>query len=319
MVYSLEGKSAIVTGAGGGINLAFAIKLLEGGVNVLIADLTLRPESEKVVSQYTGTPKAVFHKTDVTSWKELKSMFETAQQTFGPVDIVCPGAGVFEPPFSNFWHPPGSLESKDDPLGSSYKTLDLNLTHPIRVTQMAISHFLAGTPKSSPQSPKRIIHIASVAAEVASLTFPLYHASKWGLAGFIRSMANLDEKFGIRVAGVAPGIVKTPLWTDNKEKMRMVTDKEGTVQSSWITPEQVAEQMLALVTEDEIVNSKGETLQVKGGFMLEIAAGDKAVREIPMFNNPGPPRDAQGMSMIAGEVGMDELMAELAKPGWGKF
>lgn len=97
MPFSPVGKSAIVTGAGGGINLAFAKKLLEAGTNVLIADLALTPDAEKVVEEYNNKPKAVFLKTDVTSWPDLDGMFRTAQDTFGSIDIVCPGAGVFEP------------------------------------------------------------------------------------------------------------------------------------------------------------------------------------------------------------------------------
>lgn len=95
---SLKGKAAIVTGAGGGINLAYAVKLLEAGANVLFADIKLTSEAEKAVEQYQAEPKAVFQKTDVSSWPDLERMFKTAIVHFGEVDIVCPGAGVFEPP-----------------------------------------------------------------------------------------------------------------------------------------------------------------------------------------------------------------------------
>lgn len=99
MAFDLKGKSAIVTGAGGGINLAFAQKLLAAGTNVLIADLALLPEAEKTIEQHQDKPRAVFQKTDVSSWDELENMFKTAQKHFGQIDIVCPGAGVFEPPY----------------------------------------------------------------------------------------------------------------------------------------------------------------------------------------------------------------------------
>jgi 3-hydroxybutyrate dehydrogenase len=100
MAMNVEGKAAIVTGAGSGINLCFAKLLLEKGCNVVFADLALRPEAEAVVSQYSGTStgaKAVFQKTDVTDWAQLDKMFEVAISQFGGADIVCPGAGVYEP------------------------------------------------------------------------------------------------------------------------------------------------------------------------------------------------------------------------------
>lgn len=94
-------KSAIVTGAGSGINLAFAQLLLSKGCNVLLADLRLRPESQKVVDDYNAPSnelgRAVFQETDVRSWVHLSRMFDAAEKEFGRVDIVCPGAGVYEP------------------------------------------------------------------------------------------------------------------------------------------------------------------------------------------------------------------------------
>jgi 3-hydroxybutyrate dehydrogenase len=100
MAMNVEGKAAIITGAGSGINLSFAKLLLSKSCNVVIADLALRPEAEALVSQYPSTSsgaKAIFQKTDVTDWAELKKMFEVAIAYFGGADIVCPGAGVYEP------------------------------------------------------------------------------------------------------------------------------------------------------------------------------------------------------------------------------
>ncbi len=171
-----------------GINLEFARLLLQHGANVLFADLALRPEAEELVSKYQSTPnKAVFQKSDVSSWADLDAMFAAAQEHFGSIDIVCPGAGVFEPYWSNFWYPPGTEKSKDDSASGRYKLLDINLTHPIRVTQLAISHFLGAEPPSSAGNPKSLVHIASIAGQSASLSFSLYYASKHGVQALVRS------------------------------------------------------------------------------------------------------------------------------------
>ncbi|EXJ80325.1 3-hydroxybutyrate dehydrogenase [Capronia coronata CBS 617.96] len=313
-----------------GINLEFARLLLQHGANVLFSDLALRPEAEDLVYQYQSTAnKGLFQKTDVTSWPDLNAMFKTAQEAFGSIDIVCPGAGVFEPHWSNFWYPPGSAKSGDDPLGGRYKLLDINLTHPIRITQMAISHFLAASPPpASTSNPKSIVHIASIAGQTASLPVPLHHVSKHGVQALVRSLASLEQSHGIRVTAVKPGVVKTPLWTENPEKLRMVKvkrDDGGGDGDAWVTPEEVAQVMLACVKDDEIdsVSAGGgssglkeQMVPIKGGTCLEVLAG--SVRDVPMYNNIGPYATGRpGASASDSQKLVDEVM-DVLKPGWGQ-
>ncbi|KAI5196460.1 NAD(P)-binding protein [Aureobasidium subglaciale] len=302
--FVVKGKTAIVTGAGSGINLCFAALLLSRGCNVVFADLGLRPEAQAIADQYsqksTGQPRAIFQKTDVTDWTQLSRMFEVAKEEFGGVDLVCPGAGVFEPNWSSFWNPPGTPESKDSIDGDRYASLDINLTHPIRASQLAIQVFLSQQSRASPQNPKRIVMISSVAGEGASLLVPLYCAAKHAIIGFTRSLAGLDEKFGIRVTACCPGIIKTPLWTDNPDKMKYFDETKDL----WATPEEVAETLLTLVEHEEMV----------GGTILEV--GHKVTRNVPMFNNPGP----KGAALAAsGQPALIEgLLDSLAEESWGK-
>ncbi|KAJ5908463.1 transmembrane amino acid transporter protein-domain-containing protein [Penicillium taxi] len=284
MAFSVSGRSAIVTGAGSGINLCFAKLLVENGCNVLIADLGLRPEATEFVDKYSNSPvRAVFQKTDVTDWPQLDRMFQVAEKEFGEIDIVCPGAGVFEPEWSNFWRPPGEAPSKDAPDGGRYALLDINITHPIRTTQLAIAHFLKY--KGSGRL-KHVIHVSSVAGQASHITVPFYCATKHAISGFVRSLLKLD-KLGIRVTAVAPGTVKTPLWTDHPEKLKMVVEGED----DWVTPEEVAEVMLALVQQDQVSkiigdhSDKGLHFPVTGGTILEVS---KTVRLVKEYNDEGP-------------------------------
>ena len=253
-------------------------------------------------------------------------MFAAVQQRFGSIDIVCPGAGVFEPHWSNFWYPPGTTKSRDDPASGRYKLLDINLTHPIRVTQLAVSHFLAADPPSSAENPKSIVHISSMAGETASLAFPLYHASKHGVQALVRSMADLEKMYGIRVTCLMPGVVKTPLWTDNPEKLQIVK-QEGEDADTWVTPEEVAQVMLACVKDSEISSiiegsasadglAEKEMIPINGGSCLEVLAG--TVRDVPIFGNVGPyANGGKGGSITEGRKIYEEIHGEL-KPGWGK-
>ena len=254
MAFNVKGKTALVTGAGSGICLEFSKLLLERGCNVLAADLALRPEAEEAFNKYQkGSPRVVFQKTDVADWKQLRAAFDKAVEEFGDLDIVNPGAGTFEPvscrpscrvfglkhwtPWSgthracrvetqlapsdtfqewtNFWYPTSGVDSDET---SSYKIFDLNISHPIRASQLAIDYF-----KRLHKSPLTgaIVHISSIAAQMPLLPVPLYSASKHAISAFVRSLAPL-ESVGIRVNAVAPGIVKTPLWTD--EKLAWVDD-----------------------------------------------------------------------------------------------
>ncbi|KAK1463148.1 short chain dehydrogenase [Colletotrichum melonis] len=308
--YSVVGKTAIITGAGSGINFSFAELLLQRGCNVVIADLALRPEAEQLVSSYqdksNARPRAVFVKTDVTSWPALSNMFKVAMEEFGSFDIFCPGAGVYEPHWSNFWHPPGSSESKDSVEGGRYALLDINITHPIRSTQLAISYWLhpkeatnAALPPSieaSPENPKRIVHISSVAGQVANINAPLYAASKFAITGFVRSLARLEETNGIRVNAVAPGVVRTPLWTEHPEKLVNLDE----AQDGWVTPREVAEAMLRCVEEEALV----------GGSILEV--GKDNTRLVEAFNAPGPdPDPKRGLVARNGSKGTDMVFSWL--------
>ncbi|KAF4450055.1 3-hydroxybutyrate dehydrogenase [Fusarium austroafricanum] len=304
--FSVEGKTAVVTGAGSGINFEFAQILLAKNCNVVIADLALRPEAQALVSKYDKSPRAVFVKTDVTSWNDLTNAFKVAVKEFGDFDIVCPGAGVYEPHFSNFWHPPGSPESKDPLDGDHYKLLDINLTHPIRATQIAIAHWQHGSPtKVSPENPKRVIHISSIAGQCPTLRCPMYGASKFGVTGFVRCLAEL-EGAGIRVNAVAPGVVRTPLWTEHPEKLQNV--KEG--QDEWVTPVEVAEAMLACV----------ESEKYPGGTVLEV--GKDHTREVQLFNDPGPDTSGRlkGVSISNSQEGDKNVWDWLGQKSiWGSI
>ena len=240
-------------------------------------------------------------------------MFEVAVREFGEVDIVIPGAGVYEPAFSNFWSPPGSPASKDSPDGGRYLTLDINLTHPIRTTQLAISHFLS-QPATSKSYPKSIVHISSQAGQKPGFATPMYVATKHAINGFVRSLDRLDQEHGIRVTACAPGVIYTPLWFDNPDKLKGVSNDDV-----WVMPEEVAEVMLALAVEDSIhqtPDASSSSIDIRGGTILEVTKGK--VRDVQPYNDPGPGTGAGTTTTSYGKV-MDDALAKLQERDWGKF
>jgi NAD(P)-dependent dehydrogenase (short-subunit alcohol dehydrogenase family) len=96
MALDLNGKAALVTGGGSGICLELTRKLLKAGCSVTIADLRLLPEAKEVVAEWKEG-RVIFVQTDVADWNQLQAAFDKTMEAFGRLDVVVPGAGLFEP------------------------------------------------------------------------------------------------------------------------------------------------------------------------------------------------------------------------------
>ncbi|QSZ36982.1 hypothetical protein DSL72_009074 [Monilinia vaccinii-corymbosi] len=306
----VEGKVAVITGAGSGISLALARLLLSKGCNIVIADVALQPAAAELLLTYAETsppptprtssplpaasplkrPQCLYHATDVTSWPALTALFEYTLSHFPTgIDIIVPGAGLFEPLSSNFYNPPGSPLSQDshhlsahpspeksneranprlapkiNTTPGSYHTLNVNITHPIRLTQMGVEYW------TREGRGGRVVCPSSVAGQIGVMETPLYNASKFAVTGFVRSMGGLED-LGIRVVAIAPALVLTPIWSHQPDKLQMLTPDQ-----KWITPETVAEAMLELLTREEYV----------GGTILEVSGSGKRV--VKMIGDEGP-------------------------------
>lgn len=190
--------------------------------------------------------------------------------------------------------------------------MDINITHPIRTTQLAIAHFLRHRKNGRP---KHIVHISSIAGQNAAFAAPIYVATKHAINGLVRSLAKL-ETLGIRVTAVAPGVIRTPLWTEHPEKLKMVNDNVD----EWVTPDEVAEVMLALVQQEQVGEiigdrtDRGRRFPVTGGTILEVS---KTVRVVNQFNDPGP-GNRPGSTANDHAAVEEESFALLAQKGWGR-
>ncbi|EXJ69820.1 uncharacterized protein A1O5_06892 [Cladophialophora psammophila CBS 110553] len=245
MSFSVRGKNAIVTGASSGINLAFAKFLASKGAHVVVADVQETP-AFKDFQQEAKSTKVLFHKTDVSNWKDLEKLFLFAKSELGPIDLLCNGAGVFEPDWSSFWK---------DTETESYKSFDINVQGLVKGTRMAIRDQITRSKgRKCNETVGVILNISSLAAQYALFNQPLYATSKAAVSAFTRSLAPLHQEFGIKVVAVAPGMVLTPLWSNNPDKMKAISDADV-----FATPEELAETMLMLV----------ESAEYEGGTVLE--------------------------------------------------
>lgn len=129
---------------------------------------------------------------------------------------------------------------------------------------------------------------------------PLYSASKAAISHFVRGMEFMEPAYNIRINAVAPGNVKTTLWTDAGRDVYH-DEQKGDV---WVTPDRVAKIMLDLVTKPEYV----------GGSVWEVSFD--SVRKVEMLNDPGPDWTAKGLTLANVGVAQGEL-AELVGTNFG--
>lgn len=104
---------------------------------------------------------------------------------------------------------------------------------------------------------------------------------------------------GIRVNGVAPGVIKTPLWTDHEEKLKLVDES----QDVWVDPTEVSEAMFRCITDESI----------GGGYMMEVLK-DKT-RNVEWRMDPGP--SGPGATVANRSDGDEEVFKWLGESGWG--
>ena len=137
-------------------------------------------------------------------------------------------------------------------------------------------------------------------------------------------MAELEERNSVRITAVDPGLVKTPMWTENPQMNVVLGADDG-----WVSAEGVAEVMLACVRDERVESTFGEgegegdgdgemkMIEIRGGSCLEVTTG--RVRDVPLYGNPGPfAAGGKGAQATKAKVLEDEVLGRL-KDGWGKF
>ncbi|KAI9833780.1 MAG: hypothetical protein M1819_003513 [Sarea resinae] len=274
--FPLDGKTVVITGGGSGICFSFARQAHAAGAKIIIGDLRLTPEAQAFLDEPT-TKDVVYSPCDVTKWNDLQNLVTVAQREFGQVpDVYVPGAGVFDPPFSNFW---------DDPeTDDHYALLDINTTHVIKLTRLAIRALLSADKKGV------VLITASVAGLYPNYVSPLYCASKAAAVSFTRCLKEADRLEGIRVMAVCPGLVTTPLWTSSPEKMAQYSFAQANV----LPPSAVAALMISMIenlpqSPTQIQNESNGTFPYSGGDVVEISP--TGTRKIPAtLSSSSPPQ-----------------------------
>ncbi len=195
-IFSLDGKSVVVTGARQGMGRTHALLMAKAGAKVVVSDID-EDDCRRVVDEIKEDGgEAIAVKCDISQKKEGDNLIETTKNEFGSVDVLVNNAGIAD--FQNFF----SMTEEDWD-----KTLDINLKGYFLCSQAAAKEM-------KEQGGGVIVHIGSVAMGQVGIGFPNlvhYVASKGGIAGMTEAMAVDLAPHGIRVNTVAPGMIDTPM------------------------------------------------------------------------------------------------------------
>ncbi len=199
----LDGKTAIITGAGGGIGYAYAECFLGEGANVVIAEIDEAAGTQAAATLGEAHPAVVsFVATDITDEDSVVACAAAAADQFGSVDILVNNAALY-----------GDFDTFDNDVDYLRKVLDVNLVGQWLACKAVTPHMIEA-------GGGRIVNIASTAAwkwelpAIMPATDGLgswsYAQAKWGVVGMTRLLAGQLGQHQITVNCIAPGLTATP-------------------------------------------------------------------------------------------------------------
>ncbi|SES40360.1 3-oxoacyl-ACP reductase FabG [Salipaludibacillus aurantiacus] len=244
----LQGKTAIVTGAGRGIGKSTALTFAKEGANVVVADLNEEDINQVVQEIEADGGKAVSQSVNVTDREAVKSLIDYSKEIYGSVDIVVNNAGITADA--------QLLKMEEDQWD---RVIDVNLKGVFNISQAA-----AAVMKE--QNGGVILNASSVVGTYGNFGQTNYAATKWGVNGMTKTWAKELGRFNVRVNAVAPGFVLTPMTEKMPDKvLDMMKDKS--VLKDLGKPEDIANAYLFLAS-DEARFITGEVLSVDGGVVI---------------------------------------------------
>ena len=228
----LEGRVAVITGAGSGIGYATAKRFADEGAKVVVVDMN--PETGNAVAKEVG---GIFVAADVTNEEQVQAMYKTAFDTYGRIDIAFNNAGI---------SPPDDDSILTTGIDAWRRVQEVNLTSVYLCCKYVLPYMQKGGKGS-------IINTASFVATMGAATSQIsYTASKGGVLAMSRELGVQLAREGIRVNALSPGPVNTPLLQElfAKDKERAARRLVHIPMGRFAQPEEIAAAVAFLASDD---------------------------------------------------------------------
>lgn len=249
----LEGKSVLVTGAGGGIGAAAALVLGEAGARLTLSDVAEDQGEGAAAAVRDAGGEAVFVKADLASEQEIESLVASAVEAYGRLDGAFNNAGV---------------EQRNKPLDAlSLEEWELAIRIDLTAVFLCIKYQVPAMLKSGGGA---IVNTASSLGQVGLAGAGEYVAAKHGVIGLTRAAGADFGPRGIRVNAILPGITRTPMIARLSEdpQLSAVFDKLRARHSMgrFGEPDEIG-QAVKWMLSDEAAFVNGAAIAVDGGYL----------------------------------------------------
>ena len=249
-LFSLEGKTAVVTGASRGIGRGLAEALLNAGARVILVATNPERLQETTRSFKDQNLPAFAYRCDLEEVREIEALVDYVERECGRIDVLVNAAGV------TFGH---ELDDYPDELWE--KTLKTNLEAPFRLAR-------SFAPLFKQQGSGSIVNITSISAELGAEGNPAYGAAKGGLKQLTKALAVDLGPHGIRVNNIGPGYFRTDMtqrsWNDPQLREKRT---RRTLLNRWGTTEDLAG-LIVLLASDASAYITGQDLYIDGGWLV---------------------------------------------------
>lgn len=237
-----EGKVAIVTGGSSGIGKAISKRLIEEGMEVVIADI----DEDK--GQHTADEiGADFMQCDVSSFDQVENVVDSTVEEHGKLDVMVNNAGI----------------------GSDHDIEDMEIQEWRQVLSVDLDGVMHGMKAATPHLKETegfIINTASIYGLVGDVGATAYNAAKGGVVNFTRSVADDLARYNVNVNSICPGFVDTPMIEEAMEEEEFKQHVLGETPMGRVAePEEIAGAAAFLASSDASYIT-GVNLPVDGGW-----------------------------------------------------
>ena len=255
----LEGKTAVLTGAGRGIGTGIATVLAKHGADLVLTDRDIAGAEETAAGLRKSGRKVLVLQHDVTSWESTQEVAQKSIAEYGKIDILVTNAGVSKSvPFAEL-------------TGEEWDRVNnVNAKGVFLCCRAFVPHMIE-------RQYGKIVNISSMVGKESIPFFAHYCASKFAVMGLTQSMAKELAVHNINVNAVCPGIVRTPLWDPLLDQLS--ENKKITREEAWQefvggipfkrpqTPEDIGE-AVAFLASDRAANITASAENVSGGQVI---------------------------------------------------